>query len=128
MFNLSNFWGSLHRPVFSPFYYLCDCKKTDKLASPLAAPSVWPLRSLNETFKPWSTLSGKQKHRTSSMKTSVLLRQNIRTFAQRSPMFYSFRTATSHSPFPPLQKKVFENLLHFLHHTPRCPVFTNDFG
>ena len=51
------------------------------------------------------SLSGKQKHRTSSMKTSVLLRQNIRTFAQRSPMFYCFRTATSHSPFPPLQKK-----------------------
>ena len=62
------------------------------------------------------------------METSVLLRQNIRTFAQRSPMFYCFRTATSHSPFPPSTKKVFENLLHFLHHNPRCPVFTNDFG
>ena len=29
------------------------------------------------------------------MKTSVLLRQNIRTFAQRSPMFCYFRTAAS---------------------------------
>ena len=57
------------------------------------------------TFKSWSFPSGKQKHRTSSMETSVLLRQNIRTFAQRSPMFYCFRTATSHSPFPPSTKK-----------------------
>ena len=39
------------------------------------------------------------------MKTSVLLGQNIRTFAQRSPMFCIFRTATSHSPFPHLKKK-----------------------
>ena len=40
------------------------------------------------------SLSGKQKHRTFSMKTSVVLGQNIRTFAQRSPMFCTFRTAT----------------------------------
>ena len=31
--------------------------------------------------------TGIQKHRTSLHKTSVLLRQNLRTFAQRSPMF-----------------------------------------
>ena len=29
------------------------------------------------------------------METSVLLRQNIRTFAQRSPMFCTFRAAVS---------------------------------
>ena len=61
------------------------------------------------TFKSWHIFSGKQKHRTSSMETSVLLWQNIRTFAQRSPMFYCFRTATSHSPFPLLYKKSFWN-------------------
>ena len=33
------------------------------------------------------------------MKTSVVLGQNIRTFAQRSPMFCTFRTATSLSPY-----------------------------
>ena len=92
------------------------------------SPQVWPLRSLNETFKLWNLLSGIQKHRTSLMKTSVLLKQNIRTLYQRSPMFCTFRTATSHSPFPPPTKKVFENLLHFLHHGAGCPVFTNDFG
>ena len=30
---------------------------------------------------------GSAKHRTSLMQTSVLLMQNLRTFAQRSPMF-----------------------------------------
>ena len=39
------------------------------------------LLSLNEN------VSGEQKHRTSLHKSSVLLRQNLRTFAQRSPMF-----------------------------------------
>ena len=39
------------------------------------------------------------------MKTSVLLKQNIRTFTQRSPMFCSFRTAASLSS---LQKKYFK--------------------
>ena len=69
---------------------------------------TWWLCPLKDSWKKafeWSTLSGKQRHRTSLMKTSVLLRQNIRTFAQRSPMFCIFRTATSHPPFPPLQKK-----------------------
>ena len=37
------------------------------------------------------------------MKTSVLLEQNIRTFAQRSPMYCTFRLAVS--LYPP-QKKV----------------------
>ena len=36
------------------------------------------------------------------MKTSVLLKQNIRTLYQRSPMFCTFRTIASLSP---LQKK-----------------------
>ena len=40
-------------------------------------------------------------------KTSDFFDENIRTFAQRSPMFCIFRTATSHSPFPPLYKKSF---------------------
>ena len=34
---------------------------------------------------------GKQKHRTSLRQTSVLSMQNIRNFAQRSPMFCFFR-------------------------------------
>ena len=34
-----------------------------------------------------------EKHRTSLHKTSVLLRQNLRTFAQRSPMFCHFRSS-----------------------------------
>ena len=38
-------------------------------------------------------------------KTSDFFDENIRTFAQRSPMFCIFRTATSHSPFPPSTKK-----------------------
>ena len=88
------------------------------------SPQVWPLRSLNETFKLWNLLSGIQKHRTSLMKTSVLLKPNIRNFAQRSPMFCCFRTTASLSS----TKKVFENLLHFLHHGTKCPVFTDDFG
>ena len=36
------------------------------------------------------------------MKTSVLLEQNIRTFAQRSPMFCTFRLAVS--LYPPQKK------------------------
>ena len=83
-----------------------------------------PLKNSWKTALEWSVLSGKQKHRTSSMKTSVLLEQNIRTLYQRSPMFYYFRTTTSLSS----TKKVFENLLHFLHHGTRCPVFTDNFG
>ena len=39
------------------------------------------------------------------MKTSVLLGQNIRTFAQRSPMFCCIRTATSLSPSKKKKKK-----------------------
>ena len=58
------------------------------------------------------------------MKTSVLFPLNIRTFTQRSPMFYNFRTVASLLS----TKKVFENLLHFLHQHPKPPVFTDDFG
>ena len=78
------------------------------------------------------TFSGKQKHRTSLRQTSVLSMQNIRTFAQRSPMFCNFLTPLfcifpTAIPLPP-QKKFLENLLHFLHHTTNHPVFTDDFG
>ena len=72
-----------------------------------------------------------EKHRTSLHKTSVLLRQNLRTFAQRSPMFCIFRTVLfciiRTAIFPP-QKKFFENLLHFLHPYLKYPVFIEDFG
>ena len=70
-------------------------------------------------------LSGNQKHRTSLRQTSVLSMQNLRPFSQRSPMFCTFRTTAS---LPPSTKKVFENLLHFLHHSTRSPVFTDNFG
>ncbi len=67
---------------------------------------------------------GKQKHRTSLIKTSVLSRQNLRTFAQRSPMFFFFRnTIPSFS-----EKNVFVKNLHFLHPYPKYPVFTGTFG
>ena len=44
-----------------------------------------------------SPLFGNQKHRTSLKQTSVLLRQNLRTFTQRSPMF-SFSEACTYFP------------------------------
>ena len=56
-----------------------------KLGSALAAPSV--LRHGNDCSVFFENVSEEQKHRTSLHKTSVLLRQNLRTFAQRSPMF-----------------------------------------
>ena len=58
------------------------------------SPQVWPLRSLNETFKLWNLLSGIQKHRTSLMKTSVILPKEVRYFAVSGPQ-----------PLSPLQKK-----------------------
>ena len=52
--------------------------------------------------------TGIPKHRTSLHKTSVLLRQNLRTFAQRSPMFCIFRTVLfciiRTAIFPPQKK------------------------
>ena len=59
------------------------------------------------------------------IKTSDFFDENIRTFAQRSPMFCTFRVAVS--LYPP-QKKVFENLLHFLHHNTKGLLFTDNFG
>ena len=68
-------------------------------------------------------------------KTSDFFNGNIRTFEAKHPYFCPKKSDVLLFPdryiafsLPPLYKKVFENLLHFLHHNPRCPVFTNDFG
>ena len=53
-------------------------------------------------------------------KTSVLLFKEVRCFALSEPL--------TRSPLPLFTKKVFENLLHFLHHDTRCPVFADYFG
>ena len=67
---------------------------------------------------------GKQKHRTSLIQTSVLSRQNLRTFTWRSPMFRIFRTVVSLLS----EKKVSVKKLHFLHPYHKYPVFTGSFG
>ena len=56
------------------------------------------------------------------MKTSVLLKQNLRTYAQRSLMYCDSQSAASLSSY----KIVFEKHLHFLHHVTAYPVFTNE--
>ena len=68
-------------------------------------------------------------------KTSDFFDGNIRTFEAKHPYFCPKKSDVLLFPdryiafsLPPSTKKVFENLLHFLHHNPRCPVFTNDFG
>ncbi|MCI7779618.1 MAG: hypothetical protein MR517_00880 [Bacteroidales bacterium] len=68
--------------------------------------------------------------------TSDFFNGNIRTFEAKHPYFCPKKSDVLLFPDryiafslpPPSTKKVFENLLHFLHHNPRCPVFTNDFG
>ena len=53
-------------------------------------------------------------------KTSVLLFKEVRCFSLSEPL--------TRSPLHLFTKKVFENLLHFLHHGTRCPVFADYFG
>ena len=69
------------------------------------------------------------------MKTSDFFDENIRTFEAKHPYFCPKKSDVLLFPdryiafsLSPSTKKVFENLLHFLHHGTRCPVFTNDFG
>ena len=52
---------------------------SNKLDIALGLASVWPLRSLNETFKLWSSHFGEQEHRASSI--------IIRTFEAKPPYF-----------------------------------------
>ena len=68
-------------------------------------------------------------------KTSDFFDENIRTFEAKHPYFCLKKSDVLHFPdrciaffLPPSTKKVFEILLHFLHHGARCPVFTDDFG
>ena len=64
-------------------------------------------------------------------KTSEFFDENIRTFKAKHPYFCPKKSDVLLLPdrrlSPPL-KKVFENLLHFLHQHPKPPVFTDDFG
>ena len=69
------------------------------------------------------------------IESTALLRQNIRTFEAKHPYFVPKKSDVLHLPdryiafsLPPPTKKVFENLLHFLHHGTGCPVFTDNFG
>ena len=68
-------------------------------------------------------------------KTSDFFDENIRTFEAKHPYFCPKKSDVLHLPdryiassLPPSTKKVLENLLHFLHHGTRCPVFTDNFG
>ena len=68
-------------------------------------------------------------------KTSDFFDENIRTFEAKHPYFCPKKSDVLLFPdryiaftLPPSTKKVFENLLHFLHHCTRYPVFTDDFG
>ena len=65
-------------------------------------------------------------------KTSDFFDENIRTFEAKHPYFLPKKSDVLHLPDHrlalPSTKKVFENLLHFLHHGIECPVFTDDFG
>ena len=65
-------------------------------------------------------------------KTSDFFEANLRTFNAKPPYFLSKKSDVLHFPdhriSPPSTKKVFENLLHFLHHSTRSPVFTDNFG
>ena len=66
-------------------------------------------------------------------KTSDFFDGNIRTFEAKHPYFCPKKSDVLHLPgcrlaLPLSTKKVFENLLHFLHHGIRCPVFTDGFG
>ena len=72
-----------------------------------------PAKSIKSVFHAFPFI-GKQKHRTSLMQTSVLSMQNIRTFAQRSPMFCNSRTVVSLLS----EKKVFEKNYISYTHTP----------
>ena len=58
--------------------------------------------------------------------------ENIRTFEAKHPYFRPKKSDVLHFPEHCLAlrstKKVFENLLHFLHHGTRFPVFTDNFG
>ena len=68
-------------------------------------------------------------------KTSDFFDENIRTFEAKHPYFCPKKSDVLHFPdrciaffLPPSTKKVFEILLHFLHHGTRYPVFTDYFG
>ena len=68
-------------------------------------------------------------------KTSDFFDGNIRTFEAKHPYFCPKKSDVLLFPdryiafsLPPSTKKVFENLLHFLHHCTRYPVFTDNFG
>ena len=67
------------------------------------------------------------------IKTSDFFDENIRTFEAKHPYFCPKKSDVLHLPdcrlaLPLSTKKVFENLLHFLHHGIRYPVFTDGFG
>ena len=69
------------------------------------------------------------------IKTSDFFDENIRTSDAKHPYFCPKKSDVllfldRYTAFPPSlpTKKVFENLLHFLHHGARCPVFTDNFG
>ena len=65
-------------------------------------------------------------------KTSDFFDENIRTFGAKHPYFVPKKSDVlqplDHNLSLSSTKKVFENLLHFLHHGTRCPVFTDNFG
>ena len=65
-------------------------------------------------------------------KTSGFFDANLRTFEAIPPYFVSKKSDVlllpDHRLALPSTKKVFENLLHFLHHGTGCPVFTDNFG
>ena len=68
-------------------------------------------------------------------KTSDFFDENIRTFEAKHPYFCPKKSDVLLLPdrstafsLSPSTKKVFENLLHFLHHGVRFLVFTDDFG
>ena len=66
------------------------------------------------------------------IKTSDFFDENIRTFGAKHPYFVPKKSDVlqplDHNLSLSSTKKVFENLLHFLHHGTRCPVFTDNFG
>ena len=68
------------------------------------------IQTKNRRKKPQYCPSGIQKHRTSHTKTSVLSRQNLRTFTWRSPMFRIFR---KHCTYRRLASQIRRNTNHF---------------
>ena len=66
------------------------------------------------------------------IKTSDFFDENIRTFGAKHPYFCPKTSDVLHLPVGrlalPSTKKVFENLLHFLHQNTKGLLFTDNFG